>query len=293
MISLGRGLRAPIDVDFRTWASRRFGETAFKAAAGMVGVVTYDADPGRLSAAFVFERLLRITAPGISGAPRYPRGGWGAVIGRMERSARNMGVRIETNSRITELPESGRVIVATSLDSARLLFDDETLRRESGRAALLDIGIRHSDVDPFSIFDLDEGAMIGRFTSLDPTLAPAGQDLLQGEIPLRSGESKADGLARLEKVFTLAFPGWHQRLTWRRDQTAANRTGAIDLPGQTWRDRPAIDQGDGRYLVGDAVAAPGLLAEVSINSALAAAKLVRADIPAKCGSCSSMVAEHW
>ncbi|WP_347814060.1 hypothetical protein [Actinomadura sp. 7K507] len=45
----------------------------------------------------------------------------------------------------------------------------------------------------------------------------------------------------------------------------------LDLPGRTWCDRPAIDQGDGRFLAGDMVAAPGILAEVSINSALTAA----------------------
>ncbi|MFF7943240.1 hypothetical protein ACFZC5_26310 [Nocardia gamkensis] len=49
------------------------------------------------------------------------------------------------------------------------------------------------------------------------------------------------------------------------------RTGALDLPGQTWRDRPAIDRGDAVYVVGDMVAAPGMRGEISINSALPAA----------------------
>jgi hypothetical protein len=74
-------------------------------------------------------------------------------------------------------------------------------------------------------------------------------------------------------VLDLAFPDWRRRVTWRREQSANHRTGALDLPGQTWRDRPAIEQGDGRYLVGDMVAAPGLLADVSISSALTAAQL--------------------
>ncbi len=51
------------------------------------------------------------------------------------------------------------------------------------------------------------------------------------------------------------------------------RSGALDLPGITWRDRPAIDRGDGVFLVGDMVAAPGLLAEVSFASALEASRL--------------------
>ncbi|MEV0341491.1 hypothetical protein AB0H49_20915 [Nocardia sp. NPDC050713] len=54
--------------------------------------------------------------------------------------------------------------------------------------------------------------------------------------------------------------------------TAKNRTGALDLPGNTWRDRPAVDRGGDVYLTGDMVAAPGMRAEISINSALLAAR---------------------
>lgn len=58
------------------------------------------------------------------------------------------------------------------------------------------------------------------------------------------------------------------------------RSGALDLPGATWRDRPAVDRGDGVYLVGDCVAAPGLLSEVAWASGVeagraAAVKLAR------------------
>ncbi|WP_353320713.1 NAD(P)-binding protein [Mycobacterium sp.] len=273
LVTAGRRHHAPVDVSFRDWAGKRFGEDVCRAAEGMVGPAIYHADAGRLSAAFVFERLLRVTTPKFPPVTRYPCGGWAAVIARMERCARARSVHIETNSRISELPETGPVIVATSLDSARGLFKDETLRWESGRAALLDVGVRRDRRDPFAVFDFDEGAMIECFTSQDPSLAPQGHDLFQGEIPSRSGESKAEGIGRLESLLDLALPGWHGRVTWRREQTATYRTGAVDLPGQTWRDRPPIDQDNGRYLIGDCAAAPGLLAEVSINSALMASRL--------------------
>jgi phytoene dehydrogenase-like protein len=142
LVTMGRRHQAPVDISFRDWASKQFGESVCRAAEGMVGPAIYDAEPGRLSAAFVFERLLRVTTPKFPPVTRYPSGGWGAVIERMERDARAKGVCIETNSRISELPDEGPVIVATSLDAARGLFKDETLRWESGRAALLDIGVR-------------------------------------------------------------------------------------------------------------------------------------------------------
>ncbi len=51
------------------------------------------------------------------------------------------------------------------------------------------------------------------------------------------------------------------------------RSGALDMPGTSWRDRPAVDRGDGVFLAGDMVAAPGLLAEVSWASGVQAARL--------------------
>ncbi|MBO0517767.1 FAD-dependent oxidoreductase, partial [Streptomyces beijiangensis] len=127
--------------------------------------------------------------------------------------------------------------------------------------------------DPFVVSDLDAPGWIERFTAQDPTVAPPGQQLIQGQIPIAPHESKADGLARAEHLLDAGFPGWRDRTVWRRASVAANRTGAVDLPGTTWRDRPAIDRGNGVYLAGDQVAAPGVLSEVSFNSAMEAVTL--------------------
>jgi hypothetical protein len=71
------------------------------------------------------------------------------------------------------------------------------------------------------------------------------------------------------------MPGWRERETWRRRQVMAARTGALDLPGTTWRDRPAIDRGEGVFLAGDMVAAPGLLSEVAWASGIEAGGLAQ------------------
>lgn len=268
-----RGLAAPVDEPFGTWAERRFGREAARAAGGILGVVTYEADPGRLSAAFVWERLLRATALRWPPAVRYVTGGWGAVVGRMAAHARSLGVRVEVAARVDALPPPP-VIVATGLDAARTLLGDDSLRWESGRAVLLDLGLRTERRDLFLISDLDEGGFLERFSMGDPSLAPAGHSLVQAEMPLREGEAAADALSRLERLADLGLPAWRDRVTWRREATAHRRTGALDLPGFTWRDRPAIARGDGVWLAGDSVAAPGLLSEVSITSALQAARAV-------------------
>jgi len=261
---------APIDRTFAEWAEERYGATAARAAASFIGVVTFDADPGRLSAAFVWERLLRTTAPKPP-AVRYAIGGWTAVVTHMATRARELGVTIETGARVDRLPDPP-VIVATDLASARQVLGDPSLRWESGHTALLDLGVRSHRRDAFAVFDLDEAGFLERYSSPDPSLAPAGHSLVQAHMPLRPGESKSDALQRLDRLVDLGVPGWRERTTWRRDSVSKGRTGALDLPGYSWRDRPSIDRGDGVFLAGDMVASPGLLSEVSISSAIEAAR---------------------
>jgi hypothetical protein len=59
------------------------------------------------------------------------------------------------------------------------------------------------------------------------------------------------------------------------------RTAALDPPGKTWRDRPAIDRGEGVFVAGDMVAAPGCLSEIAWASAIEASRLATtAEMPA-------------
>ncbi|MEV0115574.1 NAD(P)-binding protein [Streptomyces sp. NPDC050844] len=269
--------QAPVDVDFMTWATGEVGEEGARAAAHYIAVATFHHDPGSLSARFVHERLRRATK--LPPEAHYPRGGWGSVIDRMAALAWNLGVRVETLSRVDDpgaLTAEGPVVVATALPAARHLLRDESLQWTGARTTLVDLALRSRKGDPFAVSDLDGTGWVERFTTQDRSLAPAGQELVQAQIPLSPEESKADGSARLDHLMDLGFPHWRDRLVWRRDAVAAGRTGAVDLPGTTWRDRPAIDRGDGVYLAGDQVAAPGLLSEVSFNSALEAVTLALA-----------------
>ncbi|MET9530931.1 NAD(P)-binding protein [Streptomyces sp. NPDC006649] len=264
--------QAPVGQDFLSWATSQVGEAGARAAAHYAGVALYHHDPGSLSAAFVHTRLRR--AASLPPEAHFVRGGWGALIDRMAARARDLGVRIETGARVTELPTAeGPVIVATSLDAARHLLGDSSLRWPSGRTTLVDIALRTRRGDAWIISDLDAPGWIERFTAQDPSLAPAGEQLIQCQLPIAPGESKADGVAHAERLLDLGFPGWRERLTWRSSAVAAGRTGAVDPPGTTWRDRPAVRRGDGVFLAGDRTAAPGMLAEVSFNSAMEAATL--------------------
>jgi hypothetical protein len=263
----------PPDIDYRAWASEHAGVQATEAAIGLLSLPTFHHDPGELSAAFCQERFHRLVFHG--NKVRYVIGGWSALIDKLAERATRLGVHIQTNTRVTKLPEQP-VILAVPLNAAGALLPDREFHADGTRAVLLDIATRSSGRPPRGLIDLTERLYVTRTTGADPSLAPAGEDLIQTSAGLRAEESIAHATERIEAVMDAGFPGWRERETWRRRSLAENATGAIDLPGHTWRDRPAVDQGNGVCLAGDAVAAPGLLSEVSYNSSSRASKLVAA-----------------
>jgi phytoene dehydrogenase-like protein len=265
-----RGRKAPVELDFRTWAAQHSDERTAAMLSALAGVFTFHHNPGELSAAFVWPRAVRSLS--MPPAVRYALGGWSAVVSSLETRARQLGVVIETGRRVDELPEPP-VIVATELGQARELLGDERLRWMSGHTLCLDLGLRHRRGDPFVVSDLDEAGWVERFSAPDPSLAPPGEELVQAQMPIRPGEDTEDAGARLERLLDASLPDWRERETWRRRQVMDGRSGALDMPGTSWRDRPALDRGDGVFLAGDMLAAPGLLSEVSWASAVEAGRL--------------------
>jgi phytoene dehydrogenase-like protein len=267
-----RGRSAPVELDFHTWAADHVGPEAAVALARSAGILTYHHDPGELSAAFLWEPLVR----GLLSAPptaRFPIGGWTSIIERMRDRALALGVEIRTGERVESLPDEP-VIIATELEDARRLLRDDSLRWQSGKAVCLDLAMRSRRGDPFVVVDLQETGWVERFTAADPSVAPAGEELIQAQMPIRPGESPDSAATRLEQLLDASFVDWRERETWRRRQVMDGRTGALDLPGQTWRDRPSIDRGDGVFVAGDMVAAPGCLSEIAWASAVEAGRLV-------------------
>ncbi len=266
-----RGRSAPVDLDFRTWATSHVGAEAADVLARSAGILTYHHDPGELSAAFLWEPLVRglLSAPP---AARYPIGGWSSIVTRMREHALARGVEIVTSTRVDRLP-AAPVIVATELSDARALLGDDSLRWQSGNAVCLDLALRHRRGDPFVVVDLQETGWVERYTAADRSLAPSGEELIQAQMPIRPGESTDSATDRLERLLDAAYSGWRERETWRRRQVMNGRTGALDPPGKSWRDRPAVDRGGGVFIAGDMVAAPGCLSEIAWASAIEASRL--------------------
>src|SRR5262249_58588836 len=120
-----RNAHAPADRSFSDWAAERLkDEKAAAQIAAFMGVVTFDYDPGRLSAAFVTERLRRVTS--VPPRVRYLPGGWATLTTRLASHARRLGARLETGSPISCLPPAP-VILAIPLPRPAQLLDDPAL----------------------------------------------------------------------------------------------------------------------------------------------------------------------
>ena len=278
-LALLRKRTAPVDETFRDWVAAHHGDDTAAAFSGAAGVLTMVADPGALSAAFVWERFRRnATLPPVA---RYPIGGWTTLVDGLAAHARHLGVRIATSSPVDALPtERGPVVVAVEPAAARRLLGDDTLGWHGARTALLDVGLTARRGDPFIISDLDEAGWVERFSGPDPSVAPPGHSLVQGLMGLRPDESLDDGVARLEALLDGGYADWRTREMWRRRAVVECQSGAVDPPGTTWRDRPVIDRGDGVWLAGDWVAAPGFYAEVSAASGVEAGRAAAVSRPA-------------
>ena len=270
VVRLWRVKQAPDDRSFRDWAGERVGATAAEQLSSSAGVFSFHHDPGSLSAAFVWARWRQAFAKQPSKA-RFPVGGWNAIVAGMEAAARERGVRIETGARVTT-PPPAPAIVALELADARALLGDDALSHPGGLAVGLDLGLRRRRGDPFVVWDLDGAGWVERYSTQDGSLAPDGEELVQAQCGIRPGETTEQAEARLETLLDRALgDDWRARTTFRRRTRFDDRSGAVDLPGTSWRDRPAVDRGDGRFLAGDAVAAPGLLSDAGIASAREAA----------------------
>jgi phytoene dehydrogenase-like protein len=266
-----RGRMAPVDQDFRSWVTDHSDARTADFLSSLAGVYTFYHDPGELSAAFVWERTQRLLL-----TPRPPArfiiGGWTTLIEGLERHARGLGVTIVTGERVDSLP-GAPVIVALELCDARRLLDDDSLRWPSGKTVCLDVGLRERRGDAWVVSDLETAGWVERYSAQDTSLAPQGEQLVQAQMPIRPGEDPEKAATRLERLLDASLEGWRERVTWRRRQVMDGHSGALDLPGVSWRDRPAIDRGEGVFLSGDQVAAAGCLSEVSFASAIEAGKL--------------------
>lgn len=194
-------------------------------------------------------------------------GGWSTLVSLLAERAASLGAEIRTQTRAPALP-AGPTILATGLAAARQLTGDRSLTWPSARVATIDLGLR-ADTGPgwFRVMDLDNRIYAARYGLADPSLAPQGHELIQISAACAPGERKADAEDRVHRLLDQSWPGWRAAVRWRRSSVRTHCTGAVDLPGATWHDRPAVSRGSALTVATDQSAAPRLLTETGIAAA--------------------------
>jgi len=263
---------APSGLSFSDWAAPRVGLREADLLAAFAFITTFEWEAGRLSAAFVQERIRRQTGRDVV---RYVVGGWAALIDQLRVRAVHLGVVVEARHKVSRLP-STPVVVATDSAAAARLLGCPSLRLAGTRVGLLDLALTETAL-PTAVLDLKQRFYLARYTAFDRSLAPPGEELIQIVCGCQPGESFGATHERAERVLDTLDAGWRQHSCWRRPSLLSGATGAIDLPGKTVGDRPPIQFAAAVFCAGDYVAAPGLLAEVShasgVMAGLAAAEM--------------------
>ena len=199
------------------------------------------ADPGRLSAAFVWDLLLRVTAARAP-AVRWPRR---RLAGR-GRPARGAGPGAGGADRDVVAGRRAARAAGDRRDPAGVRAGPAR-RRHAGlgerpvRAARR--GPRARPPRRVLVADLDDAGFVERVTGVDATLAPAGHCAGAGRHAAQAGGAarrgaRPPGAPARPRAPAVARPG---RLAARRGRRRPlRRPGPA---GSTWRDRPAVDRG--------------------------------------------------
>ena len=223
---------APVDQDFRSWATDHGDARTAGLLSALAGVYTFHHDPGELSAALVWER----SRNGCCSARDRQRASSSAGLGharRRARAPRALARGGDRHRRARERPprRPGDRRARTARCAPR---SSATTRRSIGPAAARSASTsrsRNAAAHPWVVSDLESSGWIERYSARDASLAPAGEQLVQAQMPIRPDESADDAGRRLERLLDASFEAWSDRVTSRPPPGDGRPRGALDLPG--------------------------------------------------------------
>jgi phytoene dehydrogenase-like protein len=256
---------------------------------GLVRVATYANAPDAIDAAAAIHQIQLALASNVL----YLDGGWGKLVGGLERRAREAGVAVTTRARVDRLEVLDGTVAAIALDDGTRLEtrhvviagDPQTALRLAQRerapelaraiaalvpvrAACLDLALaRQPRPDRNFALGLDRPLYLS-VHSAAAALAPTGGALIQLARYLAPDETpQRDAMrAELESWADEVQPGWREVLVHQRLMPAM--TVSHGLPSYRGP-RPAarVAEIPGLWLAGDWVGKCGLLADAAAASA--------------------------
>jgi phytoene dehydrogenase-like protein len=288
----GTPVRAWVSGRVRHAGVRRLVEALFRLA-------TYAHAPETMSAGLAVRQLQLAMAHSVS----YLDGGWQTLVDGLRARAEEHGARLRAGAAVTGLVRAadgrvtgvhlrtggivpaGAVVLALDAAAAAALLPESAARRFAMaatpvRAACLDVGLSRLP-RPRATFALgiDEPLYFSVHSAV-ARLAPEGGALIHvarylgGETPEPSAVER-----QLEGLLDRMQPGWHDVVVERRflpHMVAASALATAAGGGVAGRPGPEIPEAPGVFVAGDWVGPEGWLADASLASARAAARLVLA-----------------
>ena len=263
--------------------------------------VIFDAEPDKISAAHFLLEMRKILKPA-GPLAIYPAGGWGAIGDVFQAYIESHGGEVRTKAPVDDLIFEGEQVrgvwcngeairtqaVVLALPPAQLtsLFQDTPLQSlhpegiEPTMGVAVDIGFKGVNNTRVATIEMPEiQATTGFHNLFMPSLAPEDGLLFQG-VRWLTPEQMADKaeVKGTEDLFLrqleLIWPDIRQKIVLRRVLVRDVILGAHHRYTQPAPRLLPVQAGDGLYLVGDAVNAPGELSAPAGESALQAAQLL-------------------
>jgi phytoene dehydrogenase-like protein len=282
--------------DAAAWLVEQLGDDAELLAFfhALLGIVSYCREPERMSALAAREQL----RAGLAGV-LYLDGGWGSLVAQLETAARECGVELATESPVEALERregmwtasvgarshsATHVVVALASGRASKLLRPLALalpERVPQRAAALDVALRGRWTAPDLVLDLDEPIYLTVQSNYAANRAPVDHCLVSTMWYRRSTDdalAPAQLRARLEAAIDRWLPDRAARTIEARFMPDLEVTGDLPRPSHA---RAAVAPDPERapelWLAGDWVGREGLLGDVALASARAAARAIVSD----------------
>lgn len=276
--------------DVRHDGARRLIEALFRLS-------TYANAPDAMSAGLAVGQLQLALAHNV----RYLDGGWETLVDGLRARVEGHGGRVRTGAAVVELVigaggamtgvrlrsgevvPAGTVIVALDAAAAAPLLPESAARRTARdavpvRAACLDVGLARLP-RPRATFALGiDEPLYCSVHSAAARLAPEGGAMIHVARYLDADTPDPGSVERqLEGVLDHVQPGWRDVVVERRflpHMVAASALATAAGGGIASRPGPALPEVRNLYLAGDWIGSEGWLADASLASGAAAARLV-------------------
>jgi len=282
----------------RTWLSEHIRHASVRSLVeGLFRLATYANAPGTMSAGLAIRQFQLALAHGV----RYLDGGWQTLVDGLRLRAEERGARLRTAAAVVglergpdgevtgvclragEVIPAGTVVLALDAPAASALLPESTARRFAAaatpvRAACLDVGLSRLP-RPRATFALGiDQPLYFSVHSAVARLTPEGGAMIH--VARYLGDDTPDPATverQLEGVLDRMQPGWRDVVVERRflpHLVAASALVTAANGGVAGRPGPAVPEAPNLYVAGDWVGAEGWLADASLASARAAARMV-------------------